>query len=107
MGGASQSNGFSNLAMVNNAATIVFLPRYSIETAYFRNPESGWKTWITSLVDSTNRAFSGGLTYTQSKTADSSTTLHQIIGSSGFALGQTMSIGFNVRRIQGQVSKAL
>lgn len=102
MGGASQSNGFSNIAMVSNAATIVFLPRYSIETAYFRDPQLGWKTWITSLVDSTNRAFAGGLTYAQSKTSDSSTTLHQIIGSSGFALGQTMSFGFNVRRIQGR-----
>lgn len=102
MGGASQSNSFSNVAMVNNAASIVFIPRYSIETAYFRDPELGWKTWITSLVDSTNRAFVGGLTYAQSKTSDSSTTLHQIIGSSGFALGKTMSLGVNVRRLQGK-----
>ena len=98
MGGAGQSNGFSNLAMLNNAATTVFLPRYSIETAYFNDPALGWKTWITSLVDSTNRA-AGGLIYAQSKT--SNTTLHQIIGSSGFSLGDTMAIGINVRRIQG------
>ena len=102
MGGASQSNSFSNIAMLNNAATIVFIPRYSIETAYFRDPELGWKTWITSLVDSSNRALAGGLTYAQSKTSDSSTTLHQIIGSSGFALGKTMSLGINVRRTQGK-----
>lgn len=102
MGGASQSNSFSNIAMLNNAAATVFIPRYSIETAYLRDPQFGWKTWITSLVDTTNRAFAGGLTYAQSKTNDSSTTLHQIIGSSGFALGQTISAGFNVRRIQGK-----
>ena len=102
MGGASQSNSFSNIAMLNNAAAMVFIPRYSIETAYLRDPQFGWKTWITSLIDTTNRAFAGGLTYVQSKTNDSSTTLHQIIGSSGFALGQTISAGFNVRRIQGK-----
>ena len=37
MGGASQSNSFSNIAMLNNAAAMVFIPRYSIETAYLRD----------------------------------------------------------------------
>lgn len=102
MGGASQSNGLSNISMLNNAAASVFIPRYSMEAAYFRDPGLGWKTWITSLVDSSNRAVAGGLTYAQSKTEDSKTTLHQIIGSSGFAVGQTISVGLNVRRIQGK-----
>ena len=38
MGGASQSNSFSNIAMLNNVAAMVFIPRYSIETAYLVIP---------------------------------------------------------------------
>ena len=102
MGGASQANTFSNIAMLTNPAAVVFIRRYSLETAYFKDPALGWSTWITSVLDSSNGAFSGGITYVQNRSDNGSVTLHQVIGSSGFALGKTLALGFNVRRLHSK-----